>query len=240
MIREALNWIKDHGEKQVQLIEKDGRQYTSSAIHPVKAPSPESLCLSTLSGLCEFINNNADKFNKQKLLIQIVSFDELHLWGPLTTLWRTREKFACVSLPEYDGFDFGRKMNHETFLIALQTHFEETEDLKKLLALAGTIKAGKVQTSSDDGISQTVESKLDVHLAAEKEVPNPVHLRPFRTFRDLDKQPLSKFVFRVHQKEDELPSLALYEADGGAWRLDAMSFIFNYLKIADIGVQIIV
>jgi len=240
MFKEAFQWIKEHGEKQIQVIEHDGRKYTSKNAEAIKDPMPFRVQLSTLSGLCEFINNKVDNLDKSKLLIHIVDHAEIHLLGPLTEKWRDREHLATVKLPEVEEFDFGQKMNHEDFVIALQTKFQETEDLKKILSLVGSMKSGKVQTSSDDGISQTVETKMGVQLASQKDVPNPVKLRPFRTFRDLESQPESKFVFRVKQIDEELPRAVLYEADGGAWVINAMSDIGEFFKEADLGVEIIV
>lgn len=240
MLKTAFEWIKDHGEKQIQVIEHEGRKYASKNAEAIKCPKPDKLCISSLSGLCGFINNGVDKFDKSKLLIHVISEKEVQLLGPLTMPWRDREYLACVQLPEIEEFSFGQKMNHEDFVIALQTKFQETDDLKKILSLVGSMKSGKVQTSSDDGISQTVETTMGVQLASQKEVPNPVLLRPFRTFRDLDSQPISKFVFRVHQRDEELPRAVLYEADGGAWVITAMFDIGEYLKDEDLGVEIIV
>jgi len=242
MLKEAFEWIKTHAAdyKPVQILEQDGRKYTSRSVENFKAPSPDILRLSTLSGLCQFIKNGADKLEKDKLLIHIVDHKEVHLLGPLSKEWREREKFACVDMPDTDGFDFGRPMNHEKFVIGLQIHFQGTPHLSELLTLVGTMKAGKVQTNTDDGVSQTVETNMGVQLATEKVLPNPVILKPYRTFRDLDDQPQSKFLFRVHQNEDEMPKPAIYEADGGTWVIDAMQLIFEYLVKQDLGVEIIV
>lgn len=61
-------------------------------------------------------------------------------------------------------------------------------------------------------------------------VPNPVFLAPFRTFREIT-QPLSPFVLRMKQgREGGLPTVALFEADGGKWKLDAIQFIRDYLE----------
>jgi hypothetical protein len=67
-------------------------------------------------------------------------------------------------------------------------------------------------------------------------VPNPVVLAPYRTFPEIA-QPESKFIFRMQTG----PTAALFEADGGAWRNEAMGRIkawleeqlaeFKYIKI---------
>ncbi|MEB9782308.1 hypothetical protein P4K16_30685, partial [Bacillus cereus] len=56
---------------------------------------------------------------------------------------------------------------------------------------------------------------------------NPVQLSPYRTFVEVE-QPESKFVFRMR----EGARCGLFEADGGAWKLEAMNNIKEYLKEA--------
>lgn len=64
-------------------------------------------------------------------------------------------------------------------------------------------------------------------------VPNPVKLRPYRTFHEVE-QPASDFIFRM--KSERGISCALFEADGGAWENAAMANIKNYLEfeLADV------
>jgi len=57
-----------------------------------------------------------------------------------------------------------------------------------------------------------------------------VVLRPYRTFLEIE-QPASAFVFRLRRgREGELPTCALFEADGGRWKLEAIERIRDYLK----------
>lgn len=58
-------------------------------------------------------------------------------------------------------------------------------------------------------------------------LPNPVTLRPYRTFNEVE-QPASSFVFRAKDG----PMFALFEADNGAWRGQAMQNIKAYLERA--------
>jgi len=55
--------------------------------------------------------------------------------------------------------------------------------------------------------------------------PNPVTLRPYRTFSEVE-QPASLFVFRI----DKQANMALFEADGKHWVADAVGNIAAYLK----------
>lgn len=52
-----------------------------------------------------------------------------------------------------------------------------------------------------------------------------VQLKPYRTFIEID-QPESEFLLRLHDGM----KVALYEADGGAWKLQARTNIAEYLK----------
>lgn len=57
---------------------------------------------------------------------------------------------------------------------------------------------------------------------------NPiVRLKPYRTFNEVD-QPESEFLVRL----SEGGYVALYEADGGAWTLQARRNVADYLKTA--------
>jgi len=112
--------------------------------------------------------------------------------------------------------------------VALQTLFVETPERAQVLAIVGNLKEEQVRQSDDDGITQTVTGRAGIVLGKDVKIPNPVSLRPYRTFREVE-QPESKFVLRLTQgKEGELPC-ALFEADGGAWKLEAMLKIRTYL-----------
>lgn len=58
-------------------------------------------------------------------------------------------------------------------------------------------------------------------------IPNPVVLKPYRTFLEVD-QPESAFIFRM--KEGHGVECAIFEADGGAWMMEAMQNIKAYLE----------
>ncbi|MGV8103295.1 hypothetical protein ACE15I_33430, partial [Bacillus thuringiensis] len=74
---------------------------------------------------------------------------------------------------------------------------------------------------------QAVTVKTGVASRGNAKVPNPVQLSPYRTFVEVE-QPESKFVFRMR----EGARCGLFEADGGAWKLEAMNNIKEYLKEA--------
>lgn len=59
----------------------------------------------------------------------------------------------------------------------------------------------------DDGVSQVATARSGVASVGKVVVPNPISLRPYRTFLEVEQQE-SDFVFRMH----EGPKLALFGA----------------------------
>ena len=91
--------------------------------------------------------------------------------------------------------------------------------------------------TSDDGISQAVAVKAGITSKGVKELPNPVTLRPYRTFTEVE-QPASAFIFRCRQDHGKMQFM-LCEADGGAWRSEAMKNIKAYMEAAVPGLNVI-
>ena len=57
---------------------------------------------------------------------------------------------------------------------------------------------------------------------------NPGKLIPYRTFLEV-KQPESDFIFRMREGHDGV-ECAIFEADGGAWKMEAMREISKCLR----------
>ena len=74
-------------------------------------------------------------------------------------------------------------------------------------------------------MSQSVTVKTGIASVSNVKVPNPVVLRPYRTFTEIE-QPESRFIFRMQ----EGGLCALFEADGGAWEKKAVINIKEYLS----------
>ncbi|MGK0468952.1 hypothetical protein, partial [Clostridium sp.] len=119
----------------------------------------------------------------------------------------------------------------ERFNVMLQSNFVKNNDVEQLLIVTGSIKDEAVKQVGDDGISQSVTVKTGVATMGAVVIPNPVMLAPYRTFPEVE-QPVSKFIFRMRSG----PTAAIIEADGGAWRNEAMEGIKLFLKteLADI------
>ena len=62
------------------------------------------------------------------------------------------------------------------------------------MQVVGNLKEDAVRTMTDDGVSQVTAVRTGVATVADVKVPNPVSLRPFRTFIEVD-QPQKQIYF---------------------------------------------
>ena len=108
-----------------------------------------------------------------------------------------------------------------------ERNFIESDDLTVLKQVAGNIESGTTANYDDDGVSQKTTIKSGIANKTDVIVPNPVKLRPYRTFAEIE-QPQSSYVFRI-QDGDHGPSFKLVEADGGLWKNATMKKIKDYL-----------
>lgn len=228
MIKEALKYIVGLGEAKVQEI--NGDMYSDKPLHRIDTyyPKASALEMNTLSSLVEYIKSNVDKF-AEKMVVQVVSPEEVRFFSMLDDN-RDRETVAVVRAIT-PSFDYGRFIDHETFCINVQSKFVDDDNTDKtlLLKFAGTVESGSVAEYGDDGVTQKAAVRQGIASKTEAVVPNPVYLMPFRTFIEV-RQPASNFIFRMKEGGMGGISCAIFEADGGAWKLEAMDRIRFYLE----------
>jgi hypothetical protein len=107
-----------------------------------------------------------------------------------------------------------------------------------VLGVASKITAERATDHEDDGFAQRVVARQGVTLKAETVLRPVVNLAPYRTFIEID-QVLSQFVFRARLQNDSV-NLALFEGDGGRWKLGAVAAIKAWLDdAAPAGVEVI-
>jgi hypothetical protein len=193
-------------------------------------PTADPLAAYTLAAVSDYLAANRDALDLSKLVVHVVSPQIVTISGPIMERARNREVYVkATALNVADGF-LGKFMSHEEFIIGLQSRFVESTDRAAVLRLIGNIAHESVKGTSDDGITQTVQTKAGVVLKQEAAVPNPVTLAPFRTFREVP-QPPSSFVLRVNQgRPGGFPEVGLFESDGGAWRLVAVERLAGWLR----------
>ncbi len=229
MLKEFIEKIEQVVKPEV--VGVDGRQFSTRALHPVLEPMPSALVVSNLSSLVEYFKNwyVTDDFGDKSLLV--------HVETPLSVKLRSRlvgpfEQRACL-LEAKEGFQWGEAnkwMNPEAFTIMLMSQFVQDDAVAMILKLTGNIVDSRIGTFDDDGISQTVSAKVGIARRDNVVVPPRVQLRPFRCFAEAE-QPASDFLLRMRSGQGEVPpAIALFEADGGAWKNQAMANVRAYLK----------
>jgi hypothetical protein len=123
-------------------------------------------------------------------------------------------------------------------VIGLQSRFLQQGDVLEVLRLASGLEMSAVMVAEDDGISQRTTTRQGIALKETVTVKGRVRLRPYRTFREVE-QPMSEFVFRLRSKEGMVPECALFEADGGTWKLDAVLTIQAWLEAKNLNIPVI-
>lgn len=196
-----------------------------------RPPDVASLKVATLTSLVDYVSSNVDQLEATALIV--------HVTNPITVELRAkledeaagfRRHTYLVASTDASSFPFAQFMEAEAFVIALQTRFLDQPERAELLTLVGSIREHGVKETVDDGYAQEVKVQQGVVFVGERKVPNPVSLAPYRTFREVA-QPVSPFVLRLQSgKEGEKPKLALFEADGGAWKLQAIANVATYLR----------
>ena len=222
MLKEALRYLMED-MSVVNKVEIGGKIFTDRPMHYVSHnPKANAIGLNTLSSLIDYIKAGVD--TRGKMIVHVQSPTKVQFYSTLDDE-RKREVIAEVTAQVPD-FRFGQFYDHESFCIGLQSKFVDSADRALLLKFAGTVEAGTVAEYGDDGITQKATIKTGIASKGEVIVPSPATLKPFRTFLEVD-QPESRFIFRM--KDHGGIQCALFEADGGAWKLDAMTAVHDYL-----------
>jgi hypothetical protein len=205
----------------------DGRTYTDKHLSLVKPPVAEAFSVGTLDGFVNMLEAGIDSFDAKDFVVHIVDHEEVRLAKREADTYGDR--IAALVAKPTEGITVFRYFNawgaQEDFIIGLQSHFQDSEDLKKLLDLASHIDLKESVKLADTGVSQEVTAQKGVAFREQVEVKARLSLKPFRTFRELD-QPASDFIFRVKNGV----GFALFEADGGAWKIAAINAIAAWLK----------
>ena len=227
MIKKALEYIVALSCPTIQKIGDE--TYSDKPLNRISyVPRAKSIEMNTLSSLIDYIKSGVDSF-ADEMIIHVQSPTRVSMYSGLDCE-REREYVVEVKA-NVPAFNFNQFQDHESFCIGVQSKCIDDPETDKalLLRFAGTVEAGSVAEYGDDGVSQKATVKTGIASKGEALVPSPASLKPFRTFVEVE-QPVSGFIFRM--KEDKYNKgiqCALFEADGGAWKLEAMQAIKAYL-----------
>ena len=224
---DVLNRVLEIHKTSLPDIERGGNLYTSRPLTLIKPPLPSAIGIHTLSGLVDLIG----ALGLTDVFVQIESPTEVSVLAKSLDAAGQRAEYVSGTASLSEAFRFGVFYNPGDFVIALQSKFvADAGDIQSLLVLASNVKQEAVTVNEDDGFSQKLSASAGVALKHSISAKPRVNLAPYRTFTEVE-QPVSMFLFRAQGgSPTEQPKLALFEADGGAWRNVATENIARHLR----------
>lgn len=211
-------------ENKVQVIEANGRTFATKdlvEIMPRKDVAKE-IRFSDLSSIVEIVKREMERF-VLPIYINIETEKSVSVITSLDTEKEREKPYSAVA--EGSRFNFGGGYDYERFVIAIRSQFIQTPNTANLLQLLKKVSNIESVETSDDGITQSVVAKQGAMLASDVKISPIIRLAPFRTFIEVE-QPDSDFLFRISDRN----VFALYEADGGAWKIKAKKNIRAFFE----------
>lgn len=214
-------------------------EYVDKEMKLIKPPVPSVLPVSTLQGLVDLLAGSLEGVKAgTDLFVHIESPFTVSLIDRESDEFGRRQVYATAQYPkECPTFAFGTWHTPENFIIACQQGFQRAmiqnddgtfaKDLDYVIETASKISADSSVSNEDDGVTQRVNVMSGVTLKTSTALQPRVALAPFRTFAEID-QIVSTFVFRA-RVQNGLVQLAIFEGDGGRWRLAAVAAIKAWL-----------
>ena len=233
MIKEALEYIVKQAKPNE--IEHEGELYADKPLYRVhQQVAADTIHMNTLTSLIDYLRDNSDRILEEKAVIQVASPTCVKLFTQKSTDKDLENKEYVTVNANIPEFCFGQWYGNEEFTIHVMSKFMTTsaeegfDDKAAVLQFAGTVQAGTITDYGDHGVSLSATVKTGILEIDQKLVPSIVKLCPYRTFMEVE-QPNSQFIFRMKSGGYDGISCALFEADGGAWRNEAMQNIKCYL-----------
>lgn len=186
-------------------------------------PHVEAIEIHSLTGVVDYIQSHFD--GTRNLLIHIKSPTDVFLMDPLDSTNDRRIYLKSKALLPNISFD--RFIEREQFQIMLQANFVPTPDHITVMDIVSHIHVqdGNVELK-DNGFAQSVTTKAGAVTLSQTPIPPKVSLKPFRTFVEVT-QPASEYILRLNDRGH----IALFEADGGSWQLEAIESIAQYFRL---------
>ena len=229
--------LQDATQKTVVV---DGITYSDRALKPVifESRRPEPLKFLSLSALVVYLKQNCERRNEGQTFILVDDINRVSLVQEYLGADSRRTVFAKVEPITTDSFSFGGWMDMEKFIINAKTYFLPSDDLSEIIQIASSVSKDSGVDTKDDGVSQQVNVRIGVRgaLTEKKETKGIYRLQARRIFPEVV-QPEGDFIFRLRPSDPV--TAAIFEADGGAWKLQALSNIRSWLESQDLGLPIL-
>lgn len=209
--------------RETKTFEINGQTYTDGSLTriPPHVDRPKEISINSLDGICKLIRTEIDKVDSV-ILVHAAAHNKVNVFTTYQDDFS--RNFLYTAYADALGLHEGWR-DRQTAIIELRSMFIPNEGSEYLLDLLSKITDENSISTNDNGVTQTVEARQGVSLAARVVVKPRVQLRPFRTFLEVE-QPESEFLLRV----DAGNGIGFFEADGGIWRLEAKRNIAEYFE----------
>lgn len=211
--------------KDNKTYEINGETYSDNSLHRIApyVPRPDKLNVTGLDSIVKLV-----KAEMKKVTLPIfIRVDDPTGVTVLTALDSDMNRDVLFHAEcDVPGFREGFR-EYEKAIIEIRSKFAPDGDVDYILDLLSRINKENGVSTSDNGVSQTVEARTGVSLKQMVNVRPRVTLSPYRTFLEVE-QPSSEFLLRL----DDDGNVGLFEADGGMWKLEAKKYILAYFDDA--------
>jgi len=223
MIEAALRYINSF--RDIQVVPHNGLSFTNDKLFQLPEDVPAVFSTKTLASLVELILKEHSHNSLNDLIVHIDSPTKVNVH---TTLRGHLDRFNLyTATAELPRITLDSYIDLEAMNILLKSAFVQNGTRDELIKVLGQVVEDAIKTSVDDGMSQTVTVNTGVRSLAKMEMPTIVKLAPYRTFIEVP-QPEGEFLLRLKKG----PEAALFEADGGAWKMAARQNIKQYFEVA--------
>ena len=222
MLKEFVEKIADMAENKTHQI--NGEFYSDKPTYHIKREkyAPSIARFNSLEALVKMIKTEILKQRALPVIVDVSDHDFVRVFTTYDDDYDRDCLYESKADVPYIGC-IGNYYEHEGAMIMLKSLFKETPDLEYTLNLLTKITDDSSVSSSDNGLTQTVEAKKGISLLVHVEVSPRETLKPNRTFLEVD-HPDSEFLLRV----SEGGKIALFEADGGMWKILAKRNVKEY------------
>ena len=223
MLKEAIQYLVSLKDNKTYQI--NGEPYTDRELVRV-APHvdrPGEVRVNGLDSIVKLVSHELDMLENLPVYIRVVSPRQVEVFSTLDSVMGRDDLYVAVC--DAPDFAAGKWMPHENAIIALRSAFVPNEGTEYLLDLLSRISKEDGVTTEDNGVSQTVSARQGIALKRFEQVRQRIALRPYRTFTEVE-QPESEFILRLNEDAE----IALIEADGGRWKMDAKAAVAAYFE----------
>lgn len=234
MIEEALRYLVSLGKPHIH--QQEDLTYSDEKLTVIAPPEKPTVLVNTLQGLVDLVKTaKIDHIDGGTVAVHIVSPTQVDVIDTDADPYGRRHVFVRATVPAEGKFAFGQFLDPERFIIGLNANFQyvavdgQDNDWAYVLKVASNIAHEESLSLADDGVSQTAAMKQGVVLRTTETLKSRVNLAPYRTFVEFD-QPVSMFLLRAAKNARDEITLALFEADGGRWKLKAADAIKEWLS----------